>query len=156
VSSIPQGSGVIVVGSDDNEIRNNTIKNNQSAGVLVVSYQLMSQLVPGAKPDPKADPDPDRTSIHDNIFANNGTNPQSPLDLVGVTPLEDVLWDGISKSGNPASNDAKFCLGTKGPYPSFRMFAGAHLGDPDMGKSLQTTDPKPYECDLPPLSSSAP
>ena len=81
VSSVPQGSGILVVGADDTEIRNNTIKNNQSAGVVVVSYTLMSQLVFGAKTDPKIDPDPDRTFIHDNVYANNGTNPQTPLDL---------------------------------------------------------------------------
>jgi hypothetical protein len=117
----------------------------------------MAQLVPGAKVDPEADPDPDRTSIHDNTFANNGTSPESPVDLIGVKPLEDVVWDGISKSDDPATNTAKLCLGTKGPYPSFRMFAGAHLLDPDMGKMYQSTDTKPYACDLPPLpSSSAP
>ena len=154
VASIPSGSGILVVGADDTEIRNNTIKNNKSAGILVVSYTLMAQLVPGAMIDPKVDPDPERTHIHDNIFANNGTDPQTPLDLIGVKPLEDVLWDGIGKS-DPATNGAMFCLGTKTPYPSFRMFAGEHLGDPDMGKPFQSTDTKPYQCDLPALPSSA-
>jgi parallel beta-helix repeat protein len=154
VHAIPKGTGIIVVGADDTEIRNNIVKNNQSAGVIVVSYQLMSALVPGAKVDPKADPDPDRTSIHDNTYDNNGTDPQFPVDLIGVKPLENVVWDGISKSGDPASNDAKLCLGTMGPYPTFRMFAGAHLSDPDMGKPLQSTLTKPYECDLPALPSS--
>ena len=154
VSSIPAGSGIIIVGADDTEIRNNTIKNNQSVGVLVVSYTLMSQLVPGAKVDPAIDPDPDRTFIHDNTYENNGTNPQTPLDLIGITPLEDVSWDGIGKMADPATNDAKFCLGTKTPYPAFRMFAGAHLNDPDMGKPLQSTDTKPYQCDLPLLPAS--
>jgi parallel beta-helix repeat protein len=154
VSSVPQGSGILVVGADDTEIRNNTIKNNQSAGVVIVSYSLMSQLVPGAKADPKIDPDPDRTFIHDNVYANNGTDPQTPLDLIGVKPLEDVVWDGIGKMADPSTNDAKFCLGTKTPYPPFRMFAGAHLTDPDMGKALQSTDTKPYECDLPAIPAS--
>lgn len=156
VASVPNGTGIIVVGADDTEIRNNTIKNNESVGVIVLDYQLMSQLVPGTKVDPKVDPDPERTSIHDNTFENNGTDPQSLLKEIGAKPLENVLWDGISKSGTPASNDAKFCLGTKMPIPSFRMFAGDHLLDPDMGKMYQSTDTKPYECDLPPLPSSAP
>ncbi len=156
VASVPNGTGVIVVGADDTEIRNNTIKGNKSVGVLVLSYQLMAQIVPGTKVDPKVDPDPERTFIHDNTFDSNGTDPQSLLTQIGVTPLENVLWDGISKSGMPATNDAKFCLGTKTPIVSFRMFAGEHLLDPDMGKMYQSTDTKPYECDLPPLSSSAP
>lgn len=156
VASVPNGTGIIVVGADDTEIRNNIIKNNKSVGVLVLDYQLMAQLVPGTNIDPKVDPDPERTSIHDNTFENNGMEPQSLLGQIGVKPLENVLWDGISKSGVAASNDAKLCLGTKAPIPSFRMFAGDHLLDADMGKMYHSTVTKPYECDLPPLPSSAP
>ena len=155
VAAIPKGSGIIVVGSDGTEIRNNKVENNQSAGVLVVSYLLMQALVPGAKPDPQTDPYPDGTFIHDNTYANNGTMPATPLDLIGISPTENVLWDGIVRSSAPATDpDAKFCLGTKTPYPTFRMFAGDHLTDPDMGKALQSTDTTPYQCDLPALPAS--
>lgn len=153
VASVPVGTGVMVVGADDTEIRNNTISNNESAAILVVDYQLMVALVPGAKVDPATDPDPERTFIHDNTFTKNGDMPQSPLTIIGVTPIENVIWDGISKSGMPASNDAQFCLGTKGPYPSFRMFDGAHLSDPTNAKP--STDTTPYQCDLPALPSSS-
>lgn len=156
VASVPSGTGIIVLAADDTEIRNNKIQNNQSAGVLVVDYQLMVALVPGAKIDPMTDPDPEGTFIHDNTYVGNGQKPGGPLSLIGVPQLEDVLWDGIAKSGDPASNDAKFCLGTKAPHPPFRMFAGDHLGDPDMGVSKQSTDTTPYQCDLPALPSSAP
>ncbi|MFO0755467.1 MAG: parallel beta-helix domain-containing protein [Byssovorax sp.] len=145
VSAVPPGTGIIVMAADDVEVRDNTVTGNDSAGVLVVDYQLLSALVSGAKPDPNTDPDPERISVHDNTFDNNGMAPSSALQLIGVMPLENVLWDGISKSGVPESNDAKFCLGSKGPYPSFRMFAGAHIGD----KSKQSTDTTPYQCDLP-------
>ncbi|MCA9297539.1 MAG: right-handed parallel beta-helix repeat-containing protein, partial [Phycisphaerales bacterium] len=156
VASVPTGTGIIVLAADDTEIRDNKITNNESVGVLVVDYQLMVVLVPGAKLDPMTDPDPERTFIHDNTYSGNGTKPAGPLLLIGASPLENVLWDGIAKSGDPASNDAKLCLGTKAPYPTFRMFAGDHLGDPDMGASKQSTDTTPYQCDLPALPSSAP
>lgn len=48
VSGVPTGTGLIVVGSSGTEIRNNTIQNNESAGVLVVSYTLMTVLIQGA------------------------------------------------------------------------------------------------------------
>jgi parallel beta-helix repeat protein len=147
VSAVPPGTGVIVVGADDVEIRDNTITGNQSAGVLVLSYQLMQALVPGAKPDPATDPDPERVAIHGNTYDKNGAAPTSALELIGQETLENVLWDGISKSGVPESNDAQLCLGSTGPYPSFRMFAGAKIGD----KSQQSTDTTPYQCDLPAL-----
>lgn len=156
VASVPSGTGIIVLAADDTEVRNNDIHDNKSAGVLVVNYQLMVALVPGAKVDPMTDPNPERTFIHDNTFMGNGQMPGDPLTLIGVTPLEDVLWDGIAPSGNPASNDAKLCLGTKAPFPAFRMFAGANLGDPDMGASKQSTDTTPYQCDLPALPASPP
>ena len=134
-----------MVAADDVEIRNNKISNNDSAGVLVVSYQLMVELVMGAKVDPKTDPDPERILIHSNTYSKNGGKPASALELINVVPLEDVLWDGISKSGVPESNDAKFCLTSTGPYPSFRMFAAAAMLD----KSKHSTDTTPYQCDLP-------
>ncbi|MFT3770589.1 MAG: parallel beta-helix domain-containing protein [Minicystis sp.] len=156
VASVPKGTGIIVVGSDDTEIRNNTIENNQSAAIMVVSYLLMEVLVPGAMANPETDPYPDRTYIHDNTFTGNGLMPASPISIIGATPLENVLWDGIVRSMMPTTDaDAKFCLGTKAPFASFRMFAGDHLMDPDMGKALQSTDTTPYQCELPALPSSS-
>jgi parallel beta-helix repeat protein len=148
VSAVPPGTGLIVVGADDVEIRGNTITGNDSAGVLVVSYQLMQQLVMGAKADPNTDPDPERVNIHSNTFDKNGAVPASALELIGIKPLENVLWDGIAKSGMPETNDAKFCLGAMGPYPTFRMFAGYAIGN----KTKQSTDTTPYQCDLPALA----
>jgi parallel beta-helix repeat protein len=154
VAHVPVGTGVIVVGADDTEIRDNTITNNESAGVLVVSYTLMVALVPGAMADPGLDPYPERTLIHDNTFMMNGMMPQSPFDMIGVTPLENVMWDGwIASSGDPAMGDpAQFCLGTKGPFPSFRMFDGKDF----TGTPMQSTDTTPYQCDLPAIPGNKP
>jgi hypothetical protein len=98
--------------------------------------------------DPMTDPYPERMLIHNNTFMGNGTDPQVPLDIIGVKPLEDVLWDGISPSGIPESNDAKLCFGKAGPYPSFRMFAA----DKSFNPLAQSTDITPYECDDQPAS----
>lgn len=150
VASVPTGTGIIMVASDDVEIHDNQITNNESVGVMTVSYTLMEMLVPGAKHDPASDPTPERIFIHDNTFMNNGTKPQDPVSVIGVTPLENVVWDGIVPSGMPETNTTKFCLGTMGPYPSFRMFAADHLDD----KSKQSTDTTPYQCDLPAIPPS--
>jgi parallel beta-helix repeat protein len=145
VAHVPVGTGIIVVGADDTEIRNNTIQNNESAGIAVVSYSLMVALVPGAMVDPKIDPNPERTFIHDNTFMTNGAKPQPPFDMLGAVPLESVLWDGITTSGDPKDPAVKFCLGTKSPFPTFRMFDGANL----LGTPVPSTDTTPYQCDLP-------
>lgn len=145
VAAVPPGTGIIVVGADDVEIRDNIVKNNDSAGVLFVSYLLMTMLVPGATVDPETDPYPQGMFVHSNTYDNNGQAPHTPFDSIGIMKLENVLWDGIAPSGDPPSNDAKLCLGTMGPYPSFRMFAAENFGD----TSKQSTDTTPYQCDLP-------
>jgi parallel beta-helix repeat protein len=156
VAHVPVGTGVIVVGADDTQILGNTITGNESAGILVVSYQLMEALVM-AKPDPMIQPDPERTLITGNTLTNNGTMPQTPFDMIGVPTLESVLWDGITPSGKEpdATNESKFCLGAMTPmYPTFRMFDGAHLLDPM--NAMQSTDTSFYHCDLPLLPTSKP
>lgn len=153
VAHVPVGTGIIVVGAKDTEIRNNTVTNNESAGLLVVSYTLMVALIPGAMADPAVDPYPTGTFIHDNTFAMNGLMPQPPFNMIGVPTLESVLWDGIDMAGMPADKSAKLCLGAKGPWPSFRMFDGAHLVG---GTPMQSTDTTPYQCDLPALPGNKP
>jgi parallel beta-helix repeat protein len=154
VSKVPVGTGVLVVGGSNVEIRNNKITNNESTGILVVSENLFNVLTGGAA-DPTIAPYPDHIFIHDNTFMGNGAMPQGAFTIVGITPLENVLWDGWVASGMPATNDAHFCLGSKSPWPSFRMFAGDHLADGTY-KTLMSTDPTPYECDLTPIPGNPP
>jgi parallel beta-helix repeat protein len=158
VASVPVGTGVIVVGADDTEIRNNTISGNESVGILVVSYSLMEALVPGAMPDPGIDPYPERTFIHGNTLMSNGNMPQFPLTAIG-TMLESVQWDGFVKTGKPSDNTAQLCLGSKSPYPTFRMFDGPALACALGGMSgcmapAPSTDTTPYQCDLPEIPGS--
>jgi parallel beta-helix repeat protein len=156
VSGVPVGTGIIVVGTSGTEIRNNTVSNNDSVGTLVVSYKLMQLLISTATADPATNPWPDHIYIHDNTYTNNGTNPHAPFTIIGVTPLENVLWDGWladPMTGMPPASNTNFCLGSKNPWPSFRMFAGYQLGG---GTTVQSTDPTPYECDLTPIAGNPP
>lgn len=153
VSGVPTGTGIIVVGSSNTEIRNNTVTGNQSTGVLVVSYTLMTHLITGATADPATNPYPDHIYVHDNTFTNNGTMPATAFALINPpTPLENVLWDGWVADMDPTKSS--FCLGTKTPYPSFRMFAAEYIFD-SMGP-MQSTDPTPYECDLTAITGNPP
>jgi parallel beta-helix repeat protein len=95
VASVPSGTGIMIMANDRVEVFDNTIEQNQTAGVSVVSYLIMDKPLA----DPKYDPFCEAIHIHDNRFASNGDKPAgalgSMLGQVLGTPLPDILYDGI-------------------------------------------------------------
>lgn len=93
VSSVPSGSGILVMSSNNNEVWNNTVKNNKSGGLALVSYAIID---PGGSGDPEFDPFPEGNWIHDNTFTNNGSNPKGNAQIArredGTAPQ--IFWDG--------------------------------------------------------------
>jgi parallel beta-helix repeat protein len=88
---VPSGSGILVVGVDRVEIKNNKISNNNFTGIATVSTVILGGLG-GIPPEAFADiePNPDGTKITNNILDDNGSAPPAALPLPGV----DLLWDG--------------------------------------------------------------
>lgn len=100
VSEIPPGSGLIIMANDDVEIFRNTIKDNETANVSVISF-----VATGREYKDKAvyDPYPEAVYIHDNTFVGGGDKPQGDLSAA-VAPLmggklPDIVYDGLV---NPA------------------------------------------------------
>ncbi|MCI0711055.1 MAG: right-handed parallel beta-helix repeat-containing protein [Chloroflexi bacterium] len=88
VGKVPIGTGIFVMATDDTEIYNNRIENNDSFGIGLVSlYQAY-------EPDEIGDVGPlsENNHIHDNEFANNGSNPDQEVEDAGL-PGADILWD---------------------------------------------------------------
>ena len=147
VGAVPAGLGVLLLGADDTEIHDNTITGNESTGVLAVSFQTLAALLPDVELDPETDPYLEKLYVHDNTMSDNGAAPKSALALLGVKPLENVVWDGIE---NPEAAAGELCLGSS--PTSFRNFGG-FPGISDT--SLHSTDTSKHECthaSLPPLS----
>ncbi len=134
VANVPPGTGMLLMAADNTEVRNNTLTSNDSVAILLVSLSTLGTLV---TPDPATDPDPDGTFIHDNALVTNGTNPKSLLVLIGKSPVEDVVWDGVQKPSAPADN---LCLGDP-PFPTFR-----NLGTTLETTDDDTTDASPHAC----------
>ncbi len=95
VATVPPGTGVMIMASDEVEVFENTIENNQTSGLSIVSYLLTD------KPfnDDKFDPFCESIHIHDNRFKSNGQKPSGALGqlvskLLG-SPLPAILYDGI-------------------------------------------------------------
>ena len=71
VSGVPSGTGIIVMAADDVQIENNIIRDNKNAGIIIADHKSFANITI----DPEADPSPDRISIYNNLFANNGFDP---------------------------------------------------------------------------------
>jgi parallel beta-helix repeat protein len=95
VATVPPGTGVMIMANDQVEVFDNTIEQNQTAGLSIVSY-----LITG-KPftDEKYDPFCEAVYVHDNHFAGNGGKPAGELSGLLTkalgTPLPDILYDGV-------------------------------------------------------------
>lgn len=72
-AAVPRGTGIIVLATDQVEIFDNDINNNDTLGIVVVSYRLLDR-----SRDPRYDYFSEGIHIYNNRFADNGTNPQEP------------------------------------------------------------------------------
>ena len=95
VSTVPPGSGLIIMASDLVEVFDNKIANNQTSNLMLISYQSTSR--PINKPD--WNPYAEGIHIHDNEFSGGGDNPTGPLidELAQVigSQFPDILFDGL-------------------------------------------------------------
>lgn len=92
VSFVPPGVGIFVMGADFTEITRNQIQDNKSYGVSVISLSNSSSLK-GKKYKLDVQPDSDHTSVHANVYSNNGYDPAPRyIELAGKGG--DLFWDG--------------------------------------------------------------
>lgn len=95
-SVLPSGIGILLLGVNHTQVRDNHVSDNQFTGVAVVSTLLMAAL---SNLPPKAfasiEPNPDYVSVIGNLVKSNGAVPPAGLPFPGT----DLLWDG-SGTGN--------------------------------------------------------
>jgi len=162
VASVPPGTGLMIMASDEVEMFDNDIEDNQTAGLSIVSYLLTEKPLK----DDKYDPFCEAIHVHNNRFKGNGAKPGGDLgqlvaQVVG-TPLPDMLYDGMI---NPArakdgalpkelaihirdNGDAGFA---NFDAPGLRAAASASSGEAGKGPNV-VRDLKQYAGELPPLS----
>ena len=165
VGTVPTGTGMFILSADDNEIHANTVQNNQSLGIAVVSWFVLMQDSVGHM-DPMFDFYPERNNIHDNMLSNNGSSPQGTLAqtilaLLGRTTLPDLTWDGIFDTGKADGGTGDADAGDAAPgvppyslINCFKSNGSASFGNLDIGSFPSphpSYDVTPYECDRPPL-----
>lgn len=99
VATVPVGTGVMIIATDEVEIFDNDILGNNSASVLVLSYFATEK----EYDDAGYDPIPENVSIHNNRIVNGGTNPTGEM-ATQLVPLigkhfPDIMWDGVMPKG---------------------------------------------------------
>lgn len=94
VATVPPGTGLMVLAMDQVELFDNQIKNNQTSGLCIISFQLTQKEIT----DKEYDSYPEGIYVHDNIFTDNGKNPAGELGLLLGSalgkPLPDIIYDG--------------------------------------------------------------
>ena len=158
VSTIPPGSGMIIMAHSNIEAYNNTIRNHKTLGVAVNSW-----LFTGVPFESEAfDPFSSNIHLHDNVISDN-TGPvdttteygQLLTAISGGEPI-DLLTDGIFK---PSSIDSQgvpqgYCFKSNGENLSFvNLNAGLGASPEDMLKN-KSDDLSPFDCELPAFDTS--
>ena len=94
VASVRRGTGVLVMANDGVLVEGNSIRGNPTSGVMVIAYPL-------AFTDTRYNPHARNVTVGQNVFENNGTDPQidgAPMLLQAFGgALPPVLWDGNSE-----------------------------------------------------------
>ena len=163
VGEVPAGVGLMIMANDDIEAFGNTITDNNSIGVLIVSYYFID---PQIDSPANYDPVPERIYIHDNIMTDNSADPQ---DLAGDISL--LFFDGqgvnifydssgidtdtgllLKEFPDGLSESRAICIIDNGPENSFGRLNGSVILYPFPELSdAKTTDATAYQCRHAPL-----
>ncbi len=89
---MPPGTGIALIASDNVEVHNNIVKDNNTGGIGIFSLTIAFD-----KDEIDVGDRPENIYIHSNQLTNNGQQPDPFLAQLGV-PGSDILWD-VSGAG---------------------------------------------------------
>ena len=109
VGLVPRGTGMLILASDQLEIHDNEVYDNDTLGIAIINYGLADP----NQPDPRYDFYPEGIEIHGNTFRDNGGNVQLPsvergeasvlpllLKLKNLGRSAHIVWDGAEDAPN--------------------------------------------------------
>ncbi len=151
VSTLPPGTGMLLMAHSNIEVKNNVIKNHKTSGIAITSWLFTGT------PFKSKDYDPYCTNI--NIHDNTITGTQGPPDTTSdfgqlLTALLqgesfDIVIDGIFKpstldeNGNPTG----ICFRNNGDVSFVNLNAGMGASPEEMAKNM-SQDMSLFECNL--------
>jgi parallel beta-helix repeat protein len=146
VAKVPKGTGVLVLATSDVELFNNSIINNRTMGVGVISYFITENKIN----DKDYDPYPTSINIHDNSFERKkGRAPMAGrigqlyrFKLKFGRNLPHIIFDGIT---NPAAgNQQVLCVRNNSNQSFANLDAAGNFKN--ISRSLTG-----FDCSLPPV-----
>ena len=101
VCGVPQGTGILLLAADTNDVGHNTVTGNDTFGIAVANFCLGTNTPPEICSQLDIQPDPDGNHITFNTVTGNGGNPDPDVPAVFAV---DLAWDttgvGNCWSGN--------------------------------------------------------
>jgi parallel beta-helix repeat protein len=156
VATVAPGTGLMVMATDQVELFENTIQDNQTYSLSVVSFYITGRPLD----DKHYDPIPEGIYVHDNRFSGGGNNPSGERALMLVMllgkPLPDMIYDGVRNPAHMVDGRVPSEAGVYFKNNGKATFANLNWGPPN-GKSSGGKQPgierdlKPYEGELPRL-----
>lgn len=95
VSTVPSGTGLMIMANDQVEIFENDVRGNNTTNCAIVSFLITQKKFD----DAAYDPFPEAIYVHDNRFSEGGKNPQGPIgkmfEQIAGLPMPDIVIDGV-------------------------------------------------------------
>ncbi len=96
VSTIPAGTGLMIMANDNVEIFDNNVHGHNTTNCVVTSFLITQRKFE----DSQYDPFPEGVYIHDNRFADGGKSPQGEIgklfEQIAGLPMPDIVIDGLN------------------------------------------------------------
>lgn len=151
VSGVPAGSGIVINSNDKVEIFANSLRNNNTANVLISSYYTANYAGQREFAE-QFDPFPEGIYLYDNEYEGGGTAPDRPeLAALVASPvlaelgrLPDVVWDGFVRD-NAAPSVANICI-----RDASAIMLNADFGNKGANATINTDL---HRCDVPKLAA---
>jgi len=157
VSTIPPGSGMIIMSHSNIEAHHNTITNHKTLGIAINSWLFTGVPFKSEKFDPFCS----NINLHDNVISGNVGPADNTTDygqlftaVLGGEPA-DIITDGIFKPSSLDENGKPigYCFKNNGDVKFINLNAGMGATPADIVKNMNT-DMSLFDCDLPSFDTS--
>jgi parallel beta-helix repeat protein len=152
VATVAPGTGLLVMASHQVEIYKNTIKDNKTYGLGVISFLLTGKKLE----DDQYDPIPEAIFVHDNTFEGNGQEPTGEqgqlLAMLVGSPMPEIIYDGIVKGKDKPAREQGVYFKNNGSVTVVNLHWGKlDLKDLEKSRRVVERNPKELVGELPPL-----